>query len=66
MDKLVEKRMAELRRKYATQIGAHTIVFGQKLDKLQEGNFDYDEPQRPDNETLGHYAEQLREKLGVE
>lgn len=36
-----------------------------KVDKLQEGDFDYEEQQRPDNETLGHYAEQLREKLGV-
>ena len=65
MDKLVEKRMAELRRKYATEIGAHTIVFGQKLDKLQEGDFDYNEPQRAENETLGHYAQQLREKWGM-
>ena len=42
------------------------MKMGQKADKLQEGDFDYTEQQRPDSETLGHYAEQLREKLGVE
>lgn len=62
----IEKRIQCLRNKYANYSGTHTIIFGQKLDKLQEGDFDYEEPQRPDNETLGHYAQQLREKLGVE
>ena len=59
-----EKRLDELRNKYA-DTGGHTVVFGRKLDKLQEGDFDYEEPQRPEGETLGHYAEELRKRLGV-
>lgn len=59
-----EKRLDDLRNKYA-DIGGHTLIMGRKLDKLQEGNFDYDTPQRPEGETLGHYAEELRKKLGV-
>lgn len=61
-----EKRLKQLREKYAGYTGKNTILLGKKLDKLQEGDFDYEKPQRPDEETLGHYAQQLREKFGIE
>lgn len=61
----LEKRLNELRTKYAHYSDNHVIVYGQQLDKLQEGDFDYSSPQRAENETLGHYAQQLREKWGM-
>ena len=59
-DEKVEKELTRLRTKYAVYMDDHTIVFGQQLDKLQQGDFDYDSPQTAETETLGHYAEQLR------
>jgi hypothetical protein len=61
----VQLRLEQLRKENVKQLESNTFLIGQKADKLQEGDFDYDDKQRPDNETLGHYAEQLREKLGV-
>ena len=37
---------------------------GITLDKLQEGDYNYDVP-RPVEQTLGYYAKQLRKKLEV-
>lgn len=59
-------RLEQLRNEKAAQIENNVLLLGKKADKLQEGDFDYDTPQRPDEETLGHYAQQLREKLGVQ
>lgn len=59
-------RLEQIRRDNIALLDTNTYLIGQRADKLQEGDFDYEEPQRPDNETLGHYAQQLREKLGVE
>lgn len=59
-------RLEQIRQKALTQIDSNAFLIGQKADKLQEGDFNYEGQQRPDNETLGHYAEQLRERLGVE
>ena len=58
-------RLEEIRKNNMIRLGeSNAFLIGQKADKLQAGDFDYEEQQRPDNETLGHYAEQLREKLG--
>lgn len=60
-------RLEQIRKDNMIKLGeSNAFLLGQKADKLQQGDFDYEEQQRPDNETLGHYAEQLREKLGVE
>lgn len=61
-----KQRLEQIRQKALTQIDNNAFLIGQKADKLQEGDFNYEGQQRPDNETLGHYAEQLRERLGVE
>ena len=59
-------RLEQIRKDKMIALGtSNAFLIGQKADKLQQGDFDYEEQQRPDNETLGHYAEQLREKLGV-
>ena len=58
-------RLEQIRKDAMIKLDSNAFLLGQKADKLQQGDFDYEEQQRPDNETLGHYAEQLREKLGV-
>lgn len=59
-------RLEQIRKDNMIKLGeSNAFLLGQKADKLQQGDFDYDDKQRPDNETLGHYAEQLREELGV-
>ena len=58
-------RLEQIRKDAMIKLDSNAFLLGQKADKLQAGDFDYEEQQRPDNETLGHYAEQLREKLGV-
>jgi hypothetical protein len=59
-------RLEQIRKDNIALIDNNTYLIGQKADKLQEGDFNYDELQRPDNETIGHYAQQLRKDLGVE
>lgn len=60
-------RLEQIRKDNMIKLGeSNAFLIGQKADKLQQGDFDYEEQQRPDSETLGHYAEQLREQLGVE
>jgi hypothetical protein len=58
-------RLEQIRQDNLKLLDSNTFLIGAS-DKLQEGDYDYTEPQRPDSETLGHYAEQLRENLGVE
>lgn len=58
-------RLEQIRKDAMIKLDNNAFLLGQKADKLQQGDFDYEEQQRPDNETLGHYAEQLRENLGV-
>ena len=57
-------RLEQIRKDAMIKLDSNAFLIGQKADKLQEGDFDYDEPQRPENETISHYAEQLRAKLG--
>lgn len=59
-------RLEQIRKDAMIKLDSNAFLLGQKADKLQEGDFDYEDRQRPDNETLGHYAEKIREKLGVE
>ena len=55
-------RGEQIRRDKLKGLDSNTFLIGTS-DKLQEGDYDYTEQQRPDSETLGHYAEQLRERL---
>lgn len=59
-------KLEQIRKDAMIKLDSNAFLIGQKADKLQEGDFDYEEPPRPDSETIGHYAEQLREQLGVE
>jgi len=59
------EKLEQIRRDNIKLLDSNTYLIGQQSDKLQEGDFDYDEPQRAENETLGHYAQQLREKWGM-
>ena len=57
-------KLEQIRKDNMIKLGeSNAFLLGQKADKLQQGDFDYEEQQRPDSETLGHYAEQLRERL---
>lgn len=60
-----KKRLDQIRARNISFIDNNKCLIGLRLDKLQEGDYNYDTQQRPAEETLGHYAEQLREKLGV-
>lgn len=60
------QRLEKIRKDNITLMNNNAFLIGQKVDKLQEGDFDYEEPPRPDEETIGYYAQQLREKLGVD
>ncbi len=58
-------RLEQIRKDKVALLDNNAFLIGQKTDKLQEGDFEY-EIKRPDEETLGRYAEQLRKDLGVE
>ena len=59
------EKLEQIRRDNIKLLDSNTYLIGQQADKLQEGDFDYSSPQRAENETLGHYAQQLREKWGM-
>ncbi len=58
-------RLEQIRKEKVALLDTNAFLIGQKADKLQQGDFDYEEQQRPSEETLGRYAEQLRENLGL-
>ena len=58
-------RLEQIRREHVRYIDNNVLMLGQKPDKLQEGDFDYNKPE-PESETLGYYAQKLRDKLKEE
>ena len=59
----VKKRIKQIRVNNVALLNNGNALIGTSLDKLQQGDFDYDTPQRPKEETLGYYAKQLRKEL---
>ena len=59
-------RLEQIRKDNIAMIDNNLMLLGQPSDKLQEGDYNYDEPPRPEAETIGGYSKQLRERLGVE
>lgn len=59
----VKKRLNQIRANNIALLNSGNAVIGISLDKLQQGDFNYDKPQRPYEQTLGYYAKQLREGL---
>ena len=54
-------RLEQIRQEKAIEADNHTLLIGQPLDALQEGQFDY---KAAENATLGEYSRKLREELG--
>lgn len=59
-------RLEQIRKDNVALIDNNLMLLGLPNDKLQDGDFNYDEPPRPTAETIGGYSKQLRERLGVE
>jgi len=59
-------RLEQIRNDNIALIDNNLMLLGQPNDKLQEGDYNYDEPPRPEAETIGGYSKQLRERLGME
>lgn len=60
-----KKRLNQIRARNISYIDCKNHLIGISLDKLQEGDYNYDTQPKPAEETLGYYAKQLRERLGV-
>lgn len=59
-----KKRLRQIRANNIILINNRNHLVGEQLDKLQSGDYDYTTPQ-PQGETLGYFAQKLRDKLGV-
>lgn len=60
-----QARIEQIREKNIKLLDNNTYLIGQ-TDKLQEGDFNYDEPPRPDSETIREYARKIRQELGAD